>query len=143
MGSICILMAATQNNKPDILLSNIDTKVSPGTDFYFYANGGWFNKNPIPETESRWGIGNLVKDEIYIKLRKISEDASASRNLVKNSNEQRIGDLYRSAMDSAGMDKEGIRPLAAEIKMIGDIRDMQGVIAMMAKLQTYGIGAGA
>ena len=142
MGSICILMAATQNNKPDILLSNIDTKVSPGTDFYFYANGGWFNKNPIPETESRWGIGNLVKDEIYIKLRKISEDASASRNLVKNSNEQRIGDLYRSAMDSAGMDKEGIRPLAAEIKMIGDIRDMQGVIAMMAKLQTYGIGAG-
>src|SRR6185312_9286512 len=114
-----ILLSACQpktkeSQKPDILRADMDTTVDPGKDFYRYANGTWLKNNPIPATESRWGIGNLVKDEIYEHLKKISEDAANNKNLIKNSTTQRIGDLYASAMDSDAIEKEGITPLAPE-----------------------------
>jgi hypothetical protein len=36
----------------DPLLTNRDTTVNPGDDFFHYANGGWFAKHPIPSTLS-------------------------------------------------------------------------------------------
>ncbi len=126
--------------KPDILRADMDTTVDPGKDFYLYANGTWLKNNPIPATESRWGIGNLVKDEIYTKLKKISEDAANTKDAPKNSTTQRIGDLYASAMDSIAIDKAGIDPLKPELTTIDDIKDLQGVVDMIAILQTYSAG---
>ena len=131
-----------KSEKPDILRANLDTTINPGKDFYLYANGGWFNKNPIPESESRWGIANLVKDELYINLRKISEDAAGKTNAEKNSTEQRIGDLYTSAMDSAAIEKAGIKPLENELKNIDGIRDINGLTTVLAHLHSFGVEAG-
>jgi predicted metalloendopeptidase len=71
-------------DQQDILRAHIDPKVDPGVDFYRYANGGWFSKNPIPSSESRWGIVSLVRNEIDEKLRTISENAA-------NANDSRPG----------------------------------------------------
>ena len=54
----------------DLLASHLDTTVSPARDFFEYANGGWIKQNPIPASESGWGIGNLVQEEIYNRLKK-------------------------------------------------------------------------
>jgi putative endopeptidase len=40
----------------DPLITNRDTTVSPSEDFFHYANGGWFKKHPIPNSESSNGI---------------------------------------------------------------------------------------
>ena len=127
----------TASNKPDALRANMDTTVDPGKDFYLYCNGTWLKNNPIPSTESRWGIGNLVKDEIYINLRKISEDAANTKNAEKNSTTQRIGDLYASAMDSAGIDKLGVSPMNEELTQIAGIKDKAALLKMIFKLQMY------
>jgi len=130
------------SNKPDPLRANMDTTVDPGKNFYLYTNGLWLKNNPIPATESRWGIGNLVKDEIYVKLKKLSEDAAATANAEKNSTTQRIGDLYASAMDSAGIEKDGINPLKDELGQIAAIKDFPGLVDMIGKLQTYSVSPG-
>ncbi len=142
-----VLLSACQpktkeSQKPDILRADMDTTVDPGKDFYRYANGTWLKNNPIPATESRWGIGNLVKDEIYEHLKKISEDAANTKDAPKNSTTQRIGDLYASAMDSNAIDKAGIEPLAPELKDIDGIKDIPGLIDEMAKLQPYSTSTG-
>ena len=67
----CNNKTADVQNKADILASNIDSTVKPGDDFFMYANGGWIKKNPIPGAESGWGIGNLVQEENYNRLKKI------------------------------------------------------------------------
>ena len=77
----CCIMACS-NPKPavhDILISDMDSTVKPGDDFFAYANGGWMKKNPIPGDETAWGIGELVQKELYVKLQKINEDAEKKR----------------------------------------------------------------
>ena len=128
--------------KPDILRADMDTTVDPGKDFYRYANGTWLKNNPIPATESRWGIGNLVKDEIYEQLKKISEDAANTQDAPKNSSTQRIGDLYASAMDSDAIEKAGLDPLSPELKEIDEIIDKQGLVDMIAQFQDKNMSTG-
>ncbi|HEY5393581.1 MAG TPA: hypothetical protein VIJ57_15765, partial [Hanamia sp.] len=50
---------AEEKPAADILASHLDTTVKPSDDFFEYANGGWLKKNPIPASESGWGIGNI------------------------------------------------------------------------------------
>src|SRR5881394_1450406 len=96
--------------KKDFLAANLDTTVSPAQDFFMYANGGWIKKNPIPKEESSWGVGNLVQEDIYNRLRKINADAIAKKS-PEGSTEQKIGDFWFSGMDSVTIDKQGLSPL--------------------------------
>ena len=77
----------------------IDTSVKPGDDFFHYAVGKWLKAHPIPADEKSWGVGKEVQEEIYARLRKVSEDAAA-QPLPKGSNQQKIGDFWASAMDT-------------------------------------------
>ena len=62
--------------KEDILRANIDSTVNPADDFFQYAEGTWLKNNPIPGVQTSWGIGQLVPEEIYARLRSINEVAS-------------------------------------------------------------------
>ena len=53
----------TETTHQDVFDSDIDTTVSPGQDFFEYANGKWIKDHPIPAEESSWGIGNIVYNE--------------------------------------------------------------------------------
>jgi putative endopeptidase len=96
--------------KQDVLRANMDTSVNPGVDFFAYANGGWLKHHPIPASESSWGIANLVRDELYAKLRTIDENA-ARMKAPPGSNEQKVGDFWATAMDEAKAEKLGLSPL--------------------------------
>jgi putative endopeptidase len=52
--SICFGVVAVVPG-PTLDLSSIESGVSPGDDFYQYANGGWLARNPIPPEFSIWG----------------------------------------------------------------------------------------
>ncbi len=130
---------AQQKTKPDILAANIDKTVKPGDDFFLYANGGWIKRTPIPAAESGWGIGNLVQDDIYNKLKKINQDAVKAK-AAKGSTTQKIGSFWRSGMDSIAIEKVGLSPLKEDIKKIDAIASADDVIAVGTTLQTKGIG---
>ena len=44
-----------ENKEHGIILSNMDTTVSPKNDFYNFVNGNWDKKTTIPEDQVRWG----------------------------------------------------------------------------------------
>lgn len=114
--------------------ANIDTTVRPQDDFYHYANGMWIKNNPIPGSEVRWGAFNVLQDNTYKKLKVLLEEASAA-NAKKGSNEQKVGDFYATAMDSATIEKQGMSVIADELKLIGDIKSKDDVLAVAAQMQ--------
>lgn len=122
---------------PDFLSQNLDTTVSAGTDFFSYANGGWIKATPIPPEESSWGIGHLVQQDIYVRLRRISEDAAAVK-APQGSVSQQIGDLWYSGMDSADIDKQGLKPLQKDLRDIEAIRTTTDLLRVAAALHKKG-----
>ena len=114
--------------------ANIDTTVRPQDDFYHYANGMWIKNNPIPGSEVRWGAFNVLQDNTYKKLKVLLEEASAA-NAKKGTNEQKVGDFYATAMDSVSIEKQGMSVIADELKMIGDIKSKDDVLAVAAQIQ--------
>ena len=88
-----------------INLANLDTSYQPGTDFYMYATGGWQKAHPLTAEYSRFGSFDVLQEDNNERLRSLIEEVSAKEN-EKGSIEQKIADLYNSAMDSAKLNGE-------------------------------------
>jgi putative endopeptidase len=121
------LAAGEAAKSPDILRAHMDPAVDPGTDFFDYANGGWLARNAIPATESWWGIGKLVTEQLDARLRAINEQAAASDS-PPGSEQRKIGDFWATAMDTARANRLGLHPLDAELARIDTIKDTHGVL---------------
>ena len=140
--SITACKGPQKEDKPivfiDPLLENRDTTLNPGDDFFKYACGTWMKKNPIPETEKSWGIWSMVQEETYNRMRLVSEAAAKAKS-SNGSNQQKIGDFYFSGMDTVSINKNGITPLAEELKRIDGIIDMRSLTSTIALHQAYGV----
>lgn len=123
--------------KPDILAANLDSTIKPGDDFFEYANGGWLKKNPIPGEQSSWGIANLVIEENLKRLREISEKA-ATANAAKGSNDQKIGDFWSMAMDSAKIESDGLKPIQPLLDKINAVTDAKSLVNTVSELKKFG-----
>ncbi|MES2278061.1 MAG: M13 family metallopeptidase [Bacteroidota bacterium] len=122
----------------DAVFKNMDTTVKPGDDFFQYANGGWLKKNPIPAAYSAWGIGNVVREDIRDRLKKINEDALKTK-ADKGTSTQKIGDFYFSGMDTVNIEKQGIEPLKGELAKIDAIKDLNSLQDEFAHLSSIGV----
>lgn len=120
----------TSNNIPERSVffdkSGMDTTVSPGENFFLYANGTWVKKTEIPASETGWGSFYTLYDDNIKNLRKILDEVSAKDN-DEGSVEQKVGDFYMSGMDTLAIDKrsyEPVKPLLAEIDAIKDYKEL-------------------
>jgi putative endopeptidase len=125
------------SNTADTLLTNRDALISPSDDFFMYANGGWFKKNPIPDSERSNGIFRTIQDTINNQIKSICEK-SATENADKGSNKQKIGDFYASGMDTIAINKLGISPLKLELATIDAVKDIPSLLNSIAHLHTIG-----
>jgi len=122
----------------DPLITNRDTTVSPSEDFFHYANGGWFKKHPIPNSESSNGIFRMIGDTINAQIKDICEKSSKNTEAAKGSNEQKIGDFYASGMDTLSIEKLGLKPLSSEFNRIDAINDIPSLMNTIGYLHTIG-----
>lgn len=129
---------AQQAKSEDFLTQTIDSSISPGSDFFKFATGTWMKNNPIPPTERAWGIGDLVQEETYQRVKGILVEAEKG-HAPEGSNEQKIGDFYYSGMDSAGIDSQGVRSLEPELNAIGSIKTRADLFRVTALLQREGV----
>jgi putative endopeptidase len=137
---ISSLLFACKNkssNKPDVVAVNIDTTANPALDFFDFANGGWIKQNPIPEEQSSWGIGNLVMEENLKRLRSISEQAASVKD-KKGSSNQMIGDFWKTAMDSAKIEKDALAPIQPILDKVNSIQNLNALIETVAYLKKSG-----
>jgi putative endopeptidase len=134
--------AADTANPPasDFLAANLDTSVDPGVDFFQYANGGWLKRHPIPASESSWGIGNEVDEQLYTNLRKINE-TTAPTKAAAGSDQQKIGDFWTTAMDTAKADQLGVHPLDMQLKRIDAVNNPRDALDVAFALKPLGVDA--
>lgn len=89
------------------LIQNMDPTADPCTDFYKYSCGGWSKRNVIPETSSRYGSFDLLRDELEIVLKDVLEEPNPEDIEAV----QKAKTLYRSCMNESAIDRKGGQPL--------------------------------
>jgi putative endopeptidase len=132
-GASCSNKMKGVSTKKDFLADN------SGEDFFQYANGAWFKRNPIPNDQSGWGIGNLVNEENLVRFKDINEKAAAA-NAAKGTADQKIGDFWKTGMDSTKAESLGLKPLQSWFDKINSIKDINSLIQTSAELKKIGSG---
>lgn len=118
--------------------ANMDLTAKPGTDFYQYATGGWTAAHPLTPEYSRYAQFDALAENNRKQLRELIEEM-ASKKHEKGSLEQKIGSLYRLAMDSVRRNKEDYAPIKALLSEVQAIDSRTAIQYEMAKLQSLGI----
>ena len=143
---LSLVFAACKNDAPkntlpsqDVVAANVDTTINPSDDFFQFVHGRWFKNNPIPSSESSWGIGKVLQKDIYDKMRKVSEAAAANTAAPKGSSQQKIGDYWASGMDTAKIEAQGIEPIKEELAAIEGIKNIKDLLDVVAQMQNMGV----
>ncbi|MBN8697730.1 MAG: M13 family metallopeptidase [Bacteroidetes bacterium] len=123
----------------DPITTHIDSSISPGENFFLFANNGWFKANPIPSSEKSNGIFRTIQDTINESIKKICESSAADTKGTKGSNKQKIGDYYYSGMDTLTIEKVGITPLIPTLSKIDAITDVPSLLNTIAELYKMGV----
>jgi putative endopeptidase len=139
IGAIGSSIGAQQPNAPHltsaISRSDLDLSVSACTDFFRFANGGWFPKNPIPPTRTAWGIGLQMYQANQAVLDSIVKEAARAPASKGEHDTRTLGIYYASFMDSAAAERAGWQPIALELKRIESMRTRLDIESEIARLQ--------
>jgi len=123
----------------DFLAAHLDAAVKPGVDFFDFANGGWLKGYPIPPSESAWGIGNEVKEQLYTSLRRINEDAASQKS--PSADMQKVGDFWTTAMDEAKAERLGLAPIAGELARVAEVKSAREALDLAFSWGPLGVDA--
>lgn len=139
---------AQQNLSSGIDKANMNLNAKPGTDFFEYAAGGWNAAHPLTPEYARYAQFDALRESNNQQLRELIEGI-ASKDHAKGTLEQKIGSLYRLAMDSVRRNKEDyapIKPILSEIQQAVSKKQIQFLIARLHALgisNFFGIGCDA
>ncbi len=147
-GSAALLMLAscqpqagkTSTSRKVLDPANMDTTVHPGDNFFLYANGTWLKNNPVPGDKTRWGSFDELIENNNKALHSLLDSASNMKTAAAGSSWQKVGDFYRSGMDSNTINKAGITPMNPVLDRIKAIKDVNGLLTEIATEHTQGIG---
>lgn len=130
--------AQQDNLSSGIDKANMDMTAKPGTDFYQYATGGWTAAHPLTPEYSRYAQFDALAENNRKQLRELIEEMAAKQH-KQGTLEQKIGSLYRLAMDSVRRNKEDYAPIKALLDEVQALNSRKAVQYEMAKLQSMGI----
>lgn len=121
--AMAIMMAAVPGVKAQVThgvnRADMDLSVKPGEDFYEYAGGGWMKANPLSKhlEYSSYGVFNVLAEENENRLRDMFLELGKTQHKM-GSVDQKVADLYKMAMDSDRLNREGAQPLMADLAKI-------------------------
>ena len=137
MASISMMTMAQEPLSSGLDLTDFDTSVRPGDDFYEYACGGWMKKNPLPAAYSRFGSFDQLQLNNDKRVNAILADLQAG-TYENGTVEQKLSDLYKLAMDSVRRNQEGVSPVMPLIQKLEAAKTNQQLLNIQLELAPYG-----
>ncbi len=118
-------MAQADAEERGIILSNMDTTVSPKVDFYSYVNGNWMKTTEIPEDETRWGGFNVLRRQTDDDVLSILANAKESGTYADDTDQAKAIMIFESELDTVARNQAGISPLKPALETIENISSVE------------------
>ncbi|HEY4355462.1 MAG TPA: M13 family metallopeptidase [Acidobacteriaceae bacterium] len=124
--AVAVLSLATfafaQTDAHGVHPANMDKAIAPGDNFYLYANGAYLARTEIPADRTSFsGFANL-NDAVSKRVAAIIDEAAKS-NAAPGTEKRKIADLYKSYMDEAAINANGMAALKPHLQSIDAIHD--------------------
>ncbi len=133
------MTASHTDLKSGLDLEWVDDSVRVQDDLFAHVNGKWLESHVIPEDRSVDGAFHVLRDNSEENVRDIITECAAS-NPESGTDEQKIGDLYASFMDTDHIEALGIGPITGELEKIAAIDSVDALARRIGRLQRHGAG---
>jgi putative endopeptidase len=125
--------------KSGLDLSHIKSTIRPQDDLFRFMNGKWLDESEIPADRASDGAFYWLHQQAEQKVRQIIEEQADSKS-ASGTIAQKIGDLYQSFMDEAGVQALGIKPIAADLAKAQSFKDAKEFHQLLGELESRGFG---
>jgi putative endopeptidase len=114
--------------------NGMDTNVAPADDFYLFANGKWAAKTPIPADKSNYGMFTALDDLSKDRVKQVLETEKGRKG-------SKAGDVYASYLDTAAVEKKGLKPIQPWLKQVRGIKNKAAFEKLLPTAARNGVGA--
>jgi len=118
------------------LQNTVDSSITPGDDFFAYANGGWLKATAIPAGREQWGARDELKEQARLRMAALLDGAGGA---PAGSAARKVADFRAAYLNEAAIEARGLRSLQPLLDRIGKVSDK----AQLARLLGQGMRADA
>jgi predicted metalloendopeptidase len=117
-------MPANATNPPpaEDPLAGMDPAVTPGDDFFGYANGDWLKTTEIPPDRSYTSSGRDLTELTAHRIADLIQQRAAG-SAPAGADARKVADYYASFMDEAAIEARGVGVLKPQFDRIAAISD--------------------
>ena len=119
--SAALTAAVPAHTASGLDLAGIERAVTPGDDFFRYANGAWIAKTEIPPDRSSFGVDALVEELTRKRTAELIQ--GAAQHAAAHSDAAKVGTYYAAYLDEAGIESAGLQPLQPALERIEAIKE--------------------
>ncbi|MDO8336053.1 MAG: M13 family metallopeptidase [Candidatus Saccharibacteria bacterium] len=121
----------------DASQSKLDSTIRPQDDFYGHVNNIWTKNNPIPDSESRWGIFNVLREDSWSKVRDIYEGLQNSE--AKDVTTQQAKDFYYTGINFDNFSTKHMDIAQEYLSKVAAITDTASLSLLLGQLHRIGL----
>jgi putative endopeptidase len=118
------------NFPPGIEIAGMDRSVTPGANFFAYANGTWLRTNEIPSDRSSYGSWDVIEELVEHRVADLIRTASEG-DQTGGSQTHKIGDYFASFMQEDQIEALGLRPLQPILKTVEGISNRHSLATFL------------
>jgi predicted metalloendopeptidase len=133
---------AVDSRGPSRLESTVDARVTPGDDFFAYANGAWLKTTALPAGDPRWGARDELEEQARRRIAALLDAASAA---PAGSAARKVADFRAAYLNEAAIETRGLaslKPLLDRVEKVSNKTELARLLGrgMRADVDPMGFG---
>lgn len=121
---------AADGRKPSPLESAVDPSITPGDDFYTYANGAWLKATVIPAGKERWGAREELQEVARRRLDALLDAAEAA---PAGSAARKVADFHSAYLNEAAIEARGLASLQPLLDRVEKVLDKTALTRLLGR----------
>ncbi|HXA17805.1 MAG TPA: M13 family metallopeptidase [Thermoanaerobaculia bacterium] len=121
---------AADDRKPSPLESAVDASITPGDDFFAYANGAWLKATTIPAGSPRWGARDELEELTRRRIATLLDTAGAVR---ASSAARKVADFRAAYLNEAAIEAKGVAPLKPLLDGVENVSDKTDLTRLLGR----------
>ncbi|RYF29750.1 MAG: M13 family peptidase [Chloroflexi bacterium] len=116
----------------------LDTNIRPQDDFFQFVNKSWLDAHPIPDSETRWGTFNVLRENSWNSMKAIYEELQ-KKDVAGGSIQQIAKDFYYTGTHYDEFEAQHISIITEYLDQIEMIHDASSLSRMIGQLHAADI----